>query len=171
MTRAELRAAAVISLCSIYALRCTEIINLSVNDFDWVNETFTIRRAKTGRIQQFPIQFEVGETILKYLQFGRPRCSCKRVFVTLRPPYQPLPATSLWTIVARRMKRLGIASENFGAHALRHSCATQLLRKGGSLRDIADFLGHRDMNSVSIYAKYDVRSLKQVAAFSLAGIR
>jgi integrase/recombinase XerD len=170
-TRAELRAAAVISLCSIYALRSTEIINLNVNDFDWVNETFTIRRAKTGRIQQFPIQFEVGETILKYLQFGRPRCPCKRVFVTLRPPHQPLPSTGLWTIVARRMKRLAIASENFGAHALRHSCATQLLRKGSSLRDIADFLGHRDMNSVSIYAKYDLRSLKQVAAFSLAGVR
>ena len=169
--RAELRAAAIISLCSIYALRSTEIINLSVNDFDWVNETFTIRRAKTGRVQQFPIQFEVGETILRYLQFGRPRCSCKRVFVTLRPPHQPLPSSVLWTIVARRMKRLAIASENYGAHALRHSCATQLLRKGSSLGDIADFLGHRDMNSVSIYAKYDLRSLKQVAAFSLAGVR
>jgi integrase/recombinase XerD len=169
--RAELRAAAVISLCSIYALRSTEIINLTLNDFDWVNEILTIRRAKTGRIQQFPIQFEVGETILKYLQFGRPRCPCKRVFVTLRPPHQPLPTTGLWTIVAGRMKRLAIASENFGAHSLRHSCATQLLRKGSSLRDIADFLGHRDMNSVSIYAKHDVRSLKQVAAFSLAGIR
>jgi site-specific recombinase XerD len=170
-TRAELRAAAVISLSSIYALRSTEIINLGVSDFDWVNETFTVRRAKTGRFQQFPIQFEVGERILKYLQFGRPRCPCKRVFVTLRPPHKPLPCTGLWTIVARRLKRLAIASENYGSHALRHSCATQLLRNGSSLRDIADFLGHRDLNSVSIYAKYDVRSLKQVAAFSLAGVK
>lgn len=168
---AELRAGAIISLCSIYALRSTEIVNLTVNDFDWVTETFTIRRAKTGRIQQFPIQFEVGEAILRYLQYGRPRCSCRRVFVTLRPPHKPLPTSGLWTIVARRMKRLGIASENFGAHALRHSCATQLLQKGSSLRDIADFLGHRDMSSVSIYAKYDVRSLKEIASFSLAGVR
>jgi site-specific recombinase XerD len=68
------------------------------------------------------------------------------------------------------MKRLGIVSENFGAHSLRHSCATELLRQGSGLRDIADFLGHLDMNSVSIYAKYDIRSLKQVAAFSLAGV-
>jgi site-specific recombinase XerD len=171
LSRAELRAAAIISLCSIYALRSIEVINLSVKDFDWASETLTIRRAKTGRIQQFPIQFEVGEKILRYLQFGRPRCSCRRVFVTLRPPHKQLPSSGLWTIVARRMRSLGISSENFGAHALRHSCATQLLQRGSSLRDIADFLGHRDMNSVSIYAKHDVRSLKQVAAFSLAGVK
>jgi alpha,alpha-trehalase len=49
------------------------------------------------------------------------------------------------------MKKLGIESESIGLHSLRHACATQLLRRGSSLRDIADFLGHRDMKSVSIY--------------------
>jgi site-specific recombinase XerD len=168
---AELRAAAIISLCSIYALRSSEIVGLTLNDFDWANETLTIRRAKSGRVQQFPLQFEVGETILRYLRRGRPRCVCRRLFVTLRPPHRQLPATGLWTIVGRRMKRLGIVSENFGPHSLRHSCATELLRKGSPLRDIADFLGHRDMTSVSIYAKHDLHSLQQVAAFSLAGVR
>lgn len=170
-TPAELRAAAIFSLCSIYALRSSEVVNLALSDFDWVNETFTVKRAKRGRIQQFPIQFEVGETILRYLQQARPPCSCRHLFVTLRPPYRPVRTATLWTIVGPRMKRLGINSEHFGAHSLRHACATQLLSKGSSLRDIADFLGHRDMKSVSIYAKYDVRSLKQVAAFSLAGVK
>ena len=69
------------------------------------------------------------------------------------------------------MKRLKVDSEHFGAHSLRHACATQLLRQGSSLRDIADFLGHRGMQSVSIYAKYDVRLLREVATFSLAGVK
>ena len=168
---AELRAAAIISLCSIYGLRSMEVVNLTLRDFDWVSEIFVVIRAKGGRVQQFPIQFEVGESILRYLQHGRPRCSCRHVFVSLRPPYRPLGPAVIWDIVADRMKRLEIQSEHFGGHSLRHACATELLRKGSSLRDIADFLGHRTMNSVGVYAKYDIRSLRQVAEFSLAGVK
>ena len=69
------------------------------------------------------------------------------------------------------MKVLGITAHSLGPHSLRHACATELLRKGTSLRDIADFLGHRGMESVSIYAKYDSRSLREVAAFRLGGVR
>lgn len=167
----ELRAAAIFSLCSIYALRGIEVVNLMLSDFDWINETITIRRAKSGRVQQFPIQFEVGELILRYLRHGRPSCTCRRLFVSLRPPYRPVNTTTLWSIIGPRLKRLGISSEHFGAHSLRHSCATQLLRKGSSLKDIADFLGHRDMKSVSIYAKYDSQSLRDVATFSLSGVK
>jgi integrase/recombinase XerD len=168
---AELRARAIFSLCSIYALRRSEVVNLTLDDFDWENETFTVRRVKRGRVQQFPIQFEVGEIILRYLQLGRPRCTCRRLFVTLRPPFRPVIASTLWIIIGGRLKRMGITSDHYGAHSLRHACATRLLSKGSSLRDIADFLGHRDMKSVSIYAKFDMRSLRQVATFSLAGVK
>ncbi len=91
--------------------------------------------------------------------------------MTLRPPYRPVKATTIWGVVADRMKRLQIKSTQYGGHSLRHACATELLRKGSSLRDIADFLGHTTMNSVSIYAKHDIRSLRQVAAFGLAGVK
>ncbi len=57
-----------------------------------------------------------------------------------------------------------------GPHSLRHACATRLLRKGSSLQEIADFLGHRDTSSVGIYAKCDLRLMKQVAALGLAGV-
>jgi integrase/recombinase XerD len=168
---ADLRAAAILSLCSIYGLRSTEVVHLTLSDFDWIGEICTVVRAKGGRVQQFPIQFEVGETILRYLQNGRPRCACRNLFVSLRPPYRPLRPSVIWGIVADRMKRLEIKSEHFGGHSLRHACATELLRKGSSLREIADFLGHRTMKSVSVYAKYDIRSLRKVAEFSLAGVR
>ena len=138
---------------------------------DWINRaTFTVRRAKRGRIQQYPIQFEVGEAILEYLQHGRPRSSCRTLFLTLKPPYRPVRPATLWTGSQSELKRLGPdLTAPFGGHTLRRACATELLRKGSSLQEIADFLGHRDLQSVSIYARYDVRSLKKVAAFSLAG--
>jgi site-specific recombinase XerD len=170
-TPADLRTTAILFLCSIYALRGIEIRGLTINDFDWVNETFTVRRAKGGKTQEFPIQFEVGEAILRYLRHGRPSCASRQLFVTLKPPYRAMDQSVLAQVVKARMKRLKVESLRYGPHALRHACATQLLRQGSSLIEIADFLGHRDIKSVGIYAKLDVRSLRQVAAFSLAGVR
>ena len=158
-------------LCSIYGLRGKEVRTLTLEDFNWISETFTVRRAKSGRFQEFPIQFEVGEIILRYLQEARPACGIRQLFVTLKPPYRPLHQVTLGRIIKRRTINHGIESEYFGTHALRHACATELLRKGASLSEIADFLGHRDIRSVCVYAKFDSRSLKKVAAFSLAGVR
>jgi site-specific recombinase XerD len=69
------------------------------------------------------------------------------------------------------MKAAGIQPVHRGPHALRHACATHLLRQGSSLQEIADFLGHRNIDTVGIYARYDTRLLKKVAAFSLAEVR
>jgi integrase/recombinase XerD len=168
---ANIRARAIFLLCSIYALRSSEVTRLCIGDFDWRNETLTVKRSKRGRVQQYPLQYEVGEAILRYLREVRPHCSCRNVFVTRRPPHRPLSASSLGAIVRKHMKALGIETKSFGPHGLRHACATELLKKGISLQEIADFLGHRDTKSVSIYARYDVRSLQKVAAFSLGWAR
>ena len=144
---------------------------LRLSDFDWRDERFSVQRAKRGGVQHYPIQYEVGEAILQYLKRGRPRCPCRHIFVTLHPPYRPVTASSLWQITSRRFRQLGIDSHRQGPHALRHACATHLLRKGTSLKQIAEFLGHRDSRSVGIYAKYDTRSLRRVADFRLTGLR
>jgi integrase/recombinase XerD len=170
-TTADSRAAAILFLCSIYGLRSSEVVNLKLNDFDWINETFVVRRSKRGRVQQYPIQFEVGNAILRYLQFGRPRTVCRNLFLTLKPPYRPVRPSTLWAIISNRVQRLGLDFKIVGPHSFRHACATELLRQGSSLQEIADFLGHRDLDSVSIYAKHDMRSLRKVADFSLAGVR
>ena len=167
----DLRATAILLLCSIYGLRSSETANLTLDDFDWVDETFIVRRAKRGRIQQYPIQAEVGEAILRYLQNARPRSSCRSLFLTQQPPYRSVNPATFSTIIKWRIQRFGLPLSPFGPHALRHACATELLRKGSSLQDIADFLGHRNLQSVCIYAKCDIRSLKKVAVFSLGGVR
>ena len=167
----ELRANAIISLCSIYGLRRSEIVQLRLDDFDWYNEIMTVRRAKRGRVQHFPIQYEVGEAILTYLRSARPKSSCRHLFTTFVTPIRPMRPPCVRSIVYKRMKMLGIQSDNRGPHALRHACATQLLNKGFSLHEIADFLGHRGLSAVSIYAKHNPRLLRRVASFSLAGIQ
>jgi integrase/recombinase XerD len=167
-TPSDLRAKAMLLLCSVYGLRNGEVTRLCLNDFDWQNEIITVRRSKSGRVQQFPIQYEVGEAIIAYLKRGRPQSTCKNLFMTTYPPFRPL--RTLWPIIGRRMRKLKIASKIVGPHALRHACATELLRKGASLKEIADFLGHQNLSSVGVYAKHDLRSLREVAKMSLTGV-
>jgi site-specific recombinase XerD len=167
----ELRARAVLLLLAIYGLRRSEIAQLRLDDFDWGSETFVVRRAKRGGLQYYPMKFEVGEAIIRYLKFGRPNCTSRQLFVSLYAPHAPLSRDGFWQLVNARMKAAGIQPVHRGPHALRHACATHLLRQGSSLQEIADFLGHRNIDTVGIYARYDTRLLKKVAAFSLAEVR
>jgi len=167
---ADLRAKAMIMLFSIYGLRSAEVRGLMLEDIDWHTGSITVRRAKGGKTQQFPLQNEVGEAIALYLEKARPTCPCRSLFVTLRGPFRPVEGHSMSAITNPRMKRAGINTARYGPHMLRRACATQLLRTGASLREIADFLGHSDLRSVSCYAKFDSASLKGVAQFSLRGV-
>ncbi len=169
-TSGDLRTRALLLLCAIYGLRVSEVARLRLEDFNWRSETFSVLRSKRGGVQQFPIQYEVGEAILDYLRYGRPRCACRHLFLTAQLPYRPLSKGAICSVVQRQFNRLGIQSKHRGPHSLRHACATRLLTKGSSLKEIADFLGHRSTQCVAIYARYDRRSLRKVAAFSLAEI-
>jgi integrase len=86
-------------------------------------------------------------------------CGAGRYSISL-----PLPIMFLLWVTSGEYKWVTLANR-------RSACATRFLRMGTSLKEIADFLGHRDMNSVSIYAKHDTRALRKVAAFRLAGLR
>lgn len=55
------------------------------------------------------------------------------------------------------------------AHAMLLLCSIYALRSS-EVKDIADFLGHRDTSLVGLYAKFDTRSLRKVAAFNLKGL-
>ena len=163
----ERRAKPMLMLCAIYGLRSSEVIRLQLEDFDWRNETFMVRRSKRGGVQHYPLQYDVGEAILGYLKNDRIQCSSRHLFVSLRPPYGAVSKSSLWQAVGPRLRKMGVELDSVGAHSLRHACATRLLHKGSSLRQIADFLGHRDLKSVGIYARCDVRLLRKVANFRL----
>ena len=164
----QCRAKVVLLLASIYGLRRSEIVRLTLEDLDWHNEVITVRRSKRGRLQQFPLQFEVGEAIIHYLKVARPVCMSRNVLVTMHRPHRA--ATNIGSAIRKIMNAQGILDQPCGLHALRHACATELLRKGTSLRGIADFLGHRSIRSVSVYAHCDLRALREVANFSLGGV-
>ncbi len=165
-----LRARAVLSLFAIYGLRSGEVSRLLLSDFDWTAETFLVTHSKRGGTQPYPLQHDVGEAILAYLAKGRPRTSCRHLFVTLHQPYRCVDPSSLWALTSRRIKAAGILCRRSGPHSLRHACATHLLQEGVTLKEIGDLLGHRSAMSTGIYAKVDITMLRRVADFDLGGL-
>jgi site-specific recombinase XerD len=86
------------------------------------------------------------------------------VFVRARAPHRPLghPST-VSTLVRMALTRAGVDAPLKGAHVLRHSLATELLRRGASLADIGDVLRHQQPQTTEIYAKVDLRRLRLLA--------
>jgi integrase/recombinase XerD len=165
----DLRAKALILLFAMYGLRRSEAANLLLADIDWATNRFTVRRAKRGGFQQFPLSEELGKAILLYIEGARPRCSFPNVFISLKTPFRPIVTHAISDVVLSRMRRLGISSKHCGPQCLRHACATRLLHKGLSFVDIADFLGHRNTQTVNVYARLSTRMLREVAAMDLIG--
>ena len=111
-----------------------------------------------------PLPHDVGEAIAAYLRNGRPASSCRRVFLRTRAPWRGVTkSSSISLIVHRALKRARVESATRGAHQFRHSLATDMLRRGASLTEIAQVLRHRDPNTTRLYAKVDLDALREVA--------
>ena len=161
---------AVLMLFIAYGLRAGEVGGLTLDDLDWENETLRVRRPKPGRTHVYPLSRGVGQALLRYIVEVRPSRPERALFFTLKAPIRPVSRSVLWSIVASRLDRLGIAKGRRGPHALRHAAAQQLLDEGMPMKVIGDFLGHRDPSSTAIYAKVDIKALREVAQFDLGGL-
>jgi len=154
---------AIMLLLARLGLRAGEVVRLNLEDIDWENGVIRIRR-KGGRWTPLPLLNDVGAALATYLYSGRPQCSCRRVFVNHRAPVSGFAHTiTVSSIVRRLLIRTGVDSARTGAHLLRHSLAVDLLRKGASLDEIGDVLGHRSQNTTAVYAKVDLAALRPLA--------
>ena len=161
---------AVLMLLAAYGLRSAELRGLQLDDFDWERETLRVRRPKPGRTRVYPLSSGVGQVVLRYLREVRPRHRDRTLFLTLGVPFKPLSRASLGYIVRRRLGTLGIVTGRRGPHTLRHAAAQHLLDQGMAMKVIGDFLGHRSPSSTAVYAKVDLSTLREVAAFDLEGL-
>jgi site-specific recombinase XerD len=157
-----IRNRAIILLLARLGLRAGDVAGLRLSDIDWQNGTVVVA-GKARRQVTLPLPQEIGDAILKYLEC-RPRVETDRVFVTAIAPFQPFRrGDSVSSVVKRAMQRAGVESPRKGAHILRHTAATEMLRQGCSLYQIGSVLRHRTIDTTAYYAKVDVALLKLVA--------
>jgi site-specific recombinase XerD len=150
---------AVLLLLSRLGLRAGEVAAIELEDIDWRRGEFQVR-GKGARLDRLPLPADVGRAIVSYLRY-RPHSRSRAVFLLARAPYCPLSGQTVSGIVHRACVRAGLPVVH--AHRLRHTAATELLRAGGSLPDVAQVLRHRQLATTNIYAKVDRRSLRPLA--------
>jgi site-specific recombinase XerD len=167
----DLRDRAAILLFAVYGLRCNEVRQLRLDDIDWGREIMTVRRSKSRKTQQFPLTREVGDALIRYIREVRPRCSNRDIFITLNAPWRAVSGPGFYDGVRGRLDALGINLAHRGPHALRHACATHLMAEGISLKEIGDLLGHSSSDSTRVYAKVDMKGLREVAELDFGGLR
>ena len=154
---------AILLLLARLGLRAGEVVGLAFEDLDWEAGQLRIR-VHGGNVDRLPMPQDVGAALADYLCHARPACSSRRVFVRMRAPHRGLASSvAICCIVRRALERAGLNPAHKGAHLLRHSVATQMLRQGASLAEIGELLRHRSPQTTMIYAKVDLDLLRPLA--------
>lgn len=158
---------AILLLAARLGLRVGDIRTLRLDDLDWEAATVDVTQSKTGGQLRLPLSDEVGEALIDYLRFGRPKTERREVFLKMSAPFEPFSENAhLHHIMARWCYAAGIdyrRSQKLGLHSLRHTLATQLLRAETPIHVISEILGHATTGSTLIYAKADTEGLRSVA--------
>lgn len=157
-----LRDKAVILLLSRLGLRAGEVAALQLQDLDWHNARIAVH-GKPRRRDWLPLTQEIGDAILAYLQHGRSPLAATELFTTSIAPLQPLSRIAVKCLVNRALDRAGVHSPHRGAHILRHSAATAMLRHGVSLAGVGTVLRHTSPMMTAHYAKADFGLLSEMA--------
>jgi integrase len=145
-------------------LRALEVARLTLDSVDWRSGTITIAPGKCRRSDRLPLPPAVAAAIADYLRHGRPVASTRALFVHHRPPRgQGVGPATVRGAVRRAYARAGLNASLTGTHVLRHTAATRMLRGGASMKQIADVLRHRSIDTTAIYAKVDLGTLARVA--------
>ena len=154
---------AILLLLARLGLRGGEVLAMTLEDLDWECGEIVVR-GKGQRLERLPLPKDVGAALACYLCDVRPACATRRVFIRMQAPRQGLAGpTAICCIVRRALRRAGLDPEFKGAHLLRHSLATHLLRSGATLGEIGQLLRHRQPTTTQIYAKVDIAALRGIA--------
>ncbi len=143
-------------------LRSSEIAKLALADIDWQAGTLRLRCTKSRREDILPLPPATGEAIAEHLRFERPESTNPAVFVRhIAPRDVPIGPDAVRRVIRDAYRRTGLTHGR--THALRHSLARHLVESGGSIKEVADVLRHRSLNTSLIYAKVDSPRLQAVA--------
>jgi integrase/recombinase XerD len=164
-TRCARRDRAIVLCLASLGLRPVELANLRLEDIDWRGGSVLLRERKTRQGAVVPLPREAGRAIVDYLREERPPTDDRRVFVQHHGVGRgrPLSGNTVSAVVVRALDRAGVQSPLAGGYVLRHTVASRLVRRGASLKEVADFLGHRSLDTTAIYAKLDLPALREVA--------
>lgn len=149
-----------------YGWRAKDITSFRFDNIDWKSNVIRFNQHKTAVPVEYPLLSSVGNAIIDYLKYGRPASEVPQIIVSAENANKgkPLSSPTLHSVVTKYMKRAGIKDWNqkkHGPHSMRHSLATNLLKKNVALPIISTLMGHQSTETTNIYISVDYEKLKQ----------
>ncbi len=156
---------AILVLAAYLGLRASDIARLRFENLHWDENTINLRQYKTDKNISLPLLPVVGNALLDYIQYGRPKSDDQYIFLLVISPFPPVRPQTIACMINRRFSYAGFKSTDrkHGGHALRHSLVKELLNNKQSLPVISEVLGHKNTNSTRHYIRIDTESLSQCA--------
>jgi integrase/recombinase XerD len=159
-----LRDYAMALLIATYGLRASEVAGLRLDDIHWRGRVMLVPRPKVGTPLALPLTDEVATALLDYVRVRHASPEERQIFLRVLPPAGPIKRSAVLASFHLQAQRVGLkVPARFGPHCFRHSLAMHLLRQGTPLKTIADLLGHRSVESTTMYLRLDVDDLRDVA--------
>lgn len=156
----------ILLLAGEYGWRSSDITHFCLNQIDWDNNIIRFEQLKTGMPVEFPLISSVGNAIIDYLKHGRPESDRPEIILSSESLKNvgPLKSSTIHSVVTRYMKKANITGwkeKKHGAHSLRHSLASNMLKRNTSLPVISTVLGHQSTETTKIYLKVDTENLRK----------
>lgn len=148
----SVRDKAMLELLYATGIRVSELLELNVAD---VNLQIGILHMGGSRERIVPIYPAAVKAVAEYLVNVRPVIvtdeNTDRLFTNMNGG--TMSRQGFWKIIKHYSEKAGI-KKDITPHTLRHSFAAHLLENGAQLKDIKEMLGHSDISSTQIYAKF-----------------
>ena len=144
---------AILLLASRLGLRRNDIVNIRLDNFNWDNSSISLIQQKTGKEIILPILSDVGDAIIDYILYARPKTASKHVFVSFNDSRKPTSKASVTSIISKYIRVSGVQTDgrHHGPHSLRHSVAQNMVNNGVKLPVVSESLGHKSMQSTMYY--------------------
>jgi site-specific recombinase XerD len=154
---------AILVLIARLGLRAGEVAALELDDIRWRSGEIVVR-GKGSYVDRLPLPQDVGEALAHYLVQHRPQSAERRLFLRLCAPIRPIGGREAVSCVVRAwLQRADLHPRRTGAHVLRHSLGTRMIRSGATLAEIGEVLRHHSPGATETYAKVDFEALRTLA--------
>jgi integrase len=156
----------VLLLAAEYGWRSGDIVNFKFSQINWDKNVISFSQHKTDIPVEYPLLSSVGNAIIDYLKHGCPSTDVEKIIVSAESSKKghPISSATVHSIVTKYMAKADIKNwknKKHGAHSLRHSLATNMLKKNVSMPIISSVLGHQNTETAKIYLKIDMEKLHQ----------
>jgi site-specific recombinase XerD len=148
-TARERRDAAIIRCLYYTGMRAGELVGLDVADLDFDSRELKVF-GKGKRERTLPITPPLGAALWAWLDFHPTKTG--PLFIRLTAPHPRLSYDAVADVVQKELARADLAGRHFSCHKLRHTFATRLINRKVSIDKIQKLLGHRRIDTTTIYA-------------------